>query len=117
VRADSYSGRRAGFVQNHLWVTAFDPEERYPAGEYMNHSTGEGGLPSFVAKDRPIENADIVLWHVFGLHHPVRIEDFPVQPCITTGFKLMPTGFFDQNPAIDLPPATNRASCCASASS
>lgn len=117
VRADSYSGRRAGFVQNHLWVTAFDPEERYPAGEYMNHSTGEGGLPSFVAKDRPIENADIVLWHVFGLHHPVRIEDFPVQPCITTGFKLMPTGFFDQNPAIDLPPATNKASCCASASS
>ena len=96
-------------------MTAFDAEERYPAGEYMNHSTGAGGLPDFVAKDRPIENTDIVLWHVFGLHHPVRVEDFPVQPCINTGFKLTPSGFFDRNPAIDVPPSTNAASCCAKA--
>lgn len=108
----SLSGRRAGFVQNHLWVTQFHPDERYPAGEFMNHSDGSGGLPDFVAQDRPIENADIVLWHVFGLHHPVRLEDFPVQPCIRTGFKLTPSGFFDRNPAIDLPPAPNKASCC-----
>jgi len=116
VGSDSFSGRRGRFVENHVWVTAFDPEERYPAGEYMNHSTGVGGLPDFVAQDRPIEDADIVLWHVFGLHHPVRIEDFPVQPCIATGFKLVPCGFFDRNPAIDLPAATNKASCCAKAS-
>ena len=113
---DSFSGRRGRFVENHVWVTAFDSEERYPAGEYMNHSNGVGGLPDFVAQDRPVENADIVLWHVFGLHHPVRIEDFPVQPCIQTGFKLVPCGFFDRNPAIDLPPSANTASCCAKAS-
>lgn len=116
VGSDSFSGRRGRFVENHVWVTAFDPEERYPAGEYMNHSTGVGGLPDFVAQDRTIEDADIVLWHVFGLHHPVRIEDFPVQPCIATGFKLVPCGFFDRNPAIDLPSAANKASCCAKAS-
>lgn len=116
VGSDSFSGRRDRFVENHVWVTAFDPEERYPAGEYMNHSIGGGGLPDFVAKDRSIDGADIVLWHVFGLHHPVRIEDFPVQPCIETGFKLVPSGFFDRNPAIDLPPAKNKASCCAGAS-
>jgi len=112
VRHDSFSGRRAGFVQNHVWVTAFDPEERYPAGEYMNHSKA-GGLPDYVAQNRPIENTDIVLWHVFGLHHPVRTEDFPVQPSVVTGFKLVPSGFFDRNPAIDLPPSRNKASCCA----
>lgn len=116
IRPNSLSGKRAGFVQNHVWVTAFDPEERYPAGEYMNHSDGRGGITDFIKKDRPIENADIVLWHVFGLHHPVRLEDFPVQPCISTGFKLMPAGFFNGNPTIDLPPETNAASCCAGAS-
>jgi primary-amine oxidase len=119
VAPDSPSGRRSRFMSRHLWVTAFDPEERYPAGEYMNHSSGEDGIDAFVAQDRPIENADIVLWHVFGLHHMPRTEDFPVQPCISTGFMLMPNGFFDQNPALDLPPETNRASrhanagCCA----
>ncbi|MBP1860493.1 primary-amine oxidase [Rhizobium herbae] len=111
VHPDSPSGRRAAFVQNHLWVTAYDPDERFPAGDFMNHSDGTGGLVEFIAKDRPIENTDIVLWHVFGLHHPVRIEDFPVQPCVFTGFKLMPSGFFNGNPAINLPPVVNAASC------
>ncbi len=119
VAPDSPSGRRSRFMGNHLWVSAFDPEERYPAGEYMNHSDGRGGIDDFVAQDRKIENTDIVLWHVFGLHHLPRQEDFPVQPCISTGFMLMPSGFFDHNPALDLPPETNRASqhanasCCA----
>jgi primary-amine oxidase len=115
VHPDSPSGKRAGFVQNHLWVTAFHPEERYPAGEYMNHSDGSGGLVEYCKQDRAIDNEDIVLWHVFGLHHPVRIEDFPVQPCVVTGFKLMPSGFFNGNPTIDLPPEVNGASCCANA--
>ena len=117
VREDSPSGRRAAFTRNHLWVTAFHPEERYPAGEYMNHSDGHDDLSELVKQDRPIENADLVVWHSFGLHHPVRLEDFPVQPCISTGFRLMPSGFFDRNPGIDLAPGTNAASrhakaCC-----
>lgn len=119
VKPNAPSGVRASFMQNHLWVTAFDPEERYPAGEYMNHSTGEGGVADMVQADRPIANADIVLWHVFGLHHLPRPEDFPVQPVISCGFKLMPVGFFATNPGIDLPPEVNKASqraghsCCA----
>jgi primary-amine oxidase len=122
VAPDSPSGRRSTFMQNHLWITSFDPDERYPAGDYVNHSDGSGGLADFVAKDRPIEATEIVLWHVFGLHHLPRPEDFPVQSCISTGFMLMPSGFFDANPAIDLPPDTNHASrhanaaqesCCA----
>ncbi|MBI5131070.1 MAG: primary-amine oxidase [Rhodopseudomonas palustris] len=115
VNPNSPSGKRSSFVENHVWATAFDADERFPAGEYMNHSDGSGGLPDFIKQDRPLENADIVLWHVFGLHHPVRLEDFPVQPCIATGFKLVPHGFFNGNPGIDLPPEVNAASCCAHA--
>lgn len=122
LKPNSPSGIRSNFMDNHLWVTKFDPEERYPAGEYVNHSDGKGGVSDFVKQDRDLENTDIVLWHVFGLHHQPRAEDFPVQPCINAGFKLMPVGFFDQNPGIDLPPGVNKASrlatdeaaCCAS---
>lgn len=113
VKPTSPSGIRASFMRNSLWVTAYDAEERYPAGEYMNHSTGAGGLADMVEQDRPVANADIVLWHVFGLHHVPRPEDFPVQPVITCGFKLMPAGFFATNPAIDLPPEVNKASMLA----
>jgi primary-amine oxidase len=116
VKPASPSGRRASFMQNQLWVTAYDAEERYPAGEYMNHSTGDGGIADMVKADRPIADADIVLWHVFGIHHVPRPEDFPVQPSIACGFKLMPSGFFETNPAIDLPPEINSASKLAGAS-
>lgn len=113
------SGRRSNFTENHLWVSAYAPEERYPAGEFMNHSDGTGGIADFIKQDRPLENESLVLWHVFGLHHAVRAEDFPVQPCISTGFKLMPAGFFNGNPAINLPETVNAESrdagaCCCS---
>ncbi|AHK05049.1 primary-amine oxidase (plasmid) [Agrobacterium tumefaciens] len=110
VHPGSPSGKRASFVENHVWFTRYDPQERYPAGEFMNHSSGRGGLSDFIKADRPLENTEVVMWHVFGLHHPVRLEDFPVQPCVTTGFKLMPSGFFNGNPAINLAPEINRAS-------
>jgi len=35
----------------------------------------------------------------------VRPEDWPVMPCAYTGFHLKPVGFFDGNPALDLPPS------------
>jgi len=96
-----------------LWVTPFDPAERFPAGEFVNQSTGEDGIEAWTRKDRPIEDADIVLWHTFGLHHLPRPEDHPVQTCVVCGFALAPIGFFDQNPVIDLPSQTNEASSCA----
>jgi primary-amine oxidase len=35
----------------------------------------------------------------------VRPEDWPVMPVEYTGFLLSPFGFFDANPALDVPPA------------
>ncbi len=110
---DSPSGKRGRFLQHQLWVTHYDANERYPAGEFVNQSTGDDGLPAWTAKDRQIENSDVVLWHSFGVHHLPRPEDHPVQSCVVCGFTLAPSGFFDQNPVIDLPPMKNAASCCA----
>jgi primary-amine oxidase len=111
---DSPSGRRGRFIQHQIWVTPFDPEERFPAGEFVNQSSGDDGLPAWTARDRKVENTDIVVWHSFGLHHLPRPEDHPVQSCVVCGFKLLPSGFFDQNPVIDLPRTANAASCCTS---
>jgi len=44
-----------------------------------------------------------VLWHVFGIHHVTRPEDWPVMPADVVSFQLKPAGFFDRNPALDLP--------------
>jgi primary-amine oxidase len=35
----------------------------------------------------------------------VRPEDWPVMPVSTVGFMLKPSGFFDGNPSLDLPPS------------
>lgn len=111
VDPNSPSGRRMAFVGKQLWVTPYAPEERYPAGEFVNHSDGNDGVHAYAAQARAVDNCDIVVWHVFGLHHLPRPEDFPVQPVASTGFKLIPAGFSATNPTLDLPGAHNRASC------
>jgi primary-amine oxidase len=95
---------RAGFAAHHLWVTRYDPAQRYPAGDFVNQNPGGAGLPAFVAGDRDIDGADIVLWHTFGPTHFPRPEDWPVMPAARCGFTLKPTGFFDRNPALGVPP-------------
>ena len=97
--------RRAGFVEHHLWVTPFDPGERYAAGDYPNGHPGGDGLPAWTAADRSIEATDVVLWYTFGAHHMPRPEDWPVMPVVKIGFSLRPRGFFDRSPALDVPPA------------
>ena len=104
---DSSVGKRAGFARHNLWVTPYDPEERRAAGDYPNQHAGGDGLPRWTAADRSISDTDVVLWYTFGVTHFVRPEDFPVMPVEYTGFLLAPVGFFDRNPALDVPPSTN----------
>jgi primary-amine oxidase len=96
---------RARFASRVLWVTRYDPAQRYPAGDFVNQNPGGGGLPSFIAEDRDIDGQDIVVWHTFGPTHFPRPEDWPVMPVTRVGFMLKPTGFFDRNPTLDVPPA------------
>jgi len=104
--------KRAAFMTRHLWVTRHDPRERYAAGEYPNQHPGGAGLPAYVRDDAPLENTDVVLWYTFGAHHIVRPEDWPVMPVTTIGFMLKPVGFFDRNPALDVPRPTPHGECC-----
>jgi primary-amine oxidase len=104
--------KRAAFMTRHLWVTRHDPRERYAAGEYPNQHPGGAGLPAYVRDDAPLENTDVVLWYTFGAHHIVRPEDWPVMPVTTIGFMLKPAGFFDRNPALDVPRPTAHGTCC-----
>ncbi|HEV8674627.1 MAG TPA: primary-amine oxidase [Methylomirabilota bacterium] len=103
--------RRAGFTTRHLWVTRFDPRERYAAGDYPNQHPGGAGLPSYAQDDASLENTDVVVWYTFGAHHVVRPEDWPVMPVAYIGFALKPVGFFDKNPALDVPRPTPPATC------
>ncbi len=99
--------QRATFATNHLWVTPYAPDERFPAGDRPNAHPGGAGLPAWTAADRSVSDTDVVLWHVFGPTHIPRPEDWPVMPVDYSGFMVRPYGFCDRNPALDLPSAAH----------
>ncbi|MGV9798021.1 primary-amine oxidase [Mycobacterium sp. NPDC003449] len=94
--------RRANAIGHTLWVTPNRPDERWPAGEFVNQSAVDTGLGEWTKANRSIENTDVVLWYVFGIHHITRPEDWPVMPVDIVSFWLKPYGFFDRNPALDV---------------
>ena len=104
--------KRAGFARKNLWVTPYHPDEMSPTGPYPNQHPGGDGLPKWTQANRNVENTDIVVWYNFGSHHIPRPEDWPVMPVMYTGFKLMPVGFFDRNPALDVPPSHHANGHC-----
>jgi primary-amine oxidase len=97
--------QRAQVIGHTLWVTPFHEEERWPCGEFVVQSREDRGLPAWTAHNRSIEDTDVVLWYVFGIHHITRPEEWPVMSVDTVSFWLKPTGFFDRNPALDVPPS------------
>jgi primary-amine oxidase len=104
VQPDAPIMRRAGFTSNNVWVTPYHPGEKFAAGDYPNQHPEGDGLPKWTAADRSVEDTEISLWYVFGHNHVPRPEDWPVMPVATLGFQFRPDGFFDRNPAMDVPP-------------
>ena len=100
---DDWMLKRAGFVNHMLWVTPYNKDELFAAGDFPTRSTGGDGLPRWTAANRPIENTDLVAWVTLGFHHVPRVEDWPVMPTAWHGFAIRANGFFNRNPAIDLP--------------
>jgi primary-amine oxidase len=92
-------------MSKHLWVTPYQPSELFAAGDYPNQHPGGDGLPKWTQADRSIEQANLVIWYTMGAHHVPRLEDWPVMPVSRIGFMLKPSGFFDRNPALDVPPS------------
>ncbi|KPI13440.1 Copper amine oxidase domain-containing protein [Actinobacteria bacterium OK074] len=118
VRDDSVCARRAPFVARQLWATAHDPARRFVGGEYPNQAEpGSDGVQVWQRENRSLDPAELVLWAVVGSHHFPRPEDWPVMPVAKARLRLEPDGFFDRNPALDVPaprghgPASAN-SCC-----
>ncbi|MFY9915569.1 MAG: primary-amine oxidase [Nocardioidaceae bacterium] len=97
---------RAPIIGHTMWVTRQHDDERWPCGAYPTQSTHDDGMTRWISDDESLENTDVVLWYVFGIHHITRVEDWPIMPSDTIAFWLKPFGFFDQNPSIDVPPTT-----------
>lgn len=97
--------KRAGFVNHHVWVTPYEANEKFGAGDYPNQHAGGEGLSKWTRQNRPIADRDIVFWYTMGHTHIPRPEDYPVMPAAYIGFLLKPLGFFNMNPANDVAPS------------
>jgi len=115
--ASSSIAKRAEFATKHLFVTQYDPAERYAAGDFVHQNPGGDGVTRYTAGDRNIDGEDIVLWHTFGPTHFPRPEDWPVMPTDYAKFTLKPYGFFGKNPALNVPPSTASGHCSMGAAS
>ena len=102
---DSAVAKRAAFATHNLWVTQYEDGAINAAGDHPNLHDGGAGLPAWVAQDRALEEEDVVVWHTVGVTHVPRPEDWPVMPVEYCGFMLMPVGFFERNPTLDVPPS------------
>jgi primary-amine oxidase len=100
---------RAPVIGHTVWVTKNHEDERWPCGDYPTQSEHDTGMTSWIANDEPLENTDVVLWYVLGIHHITRVEDWPIMPADTVSFWLKPFGFFDQNPSIDVAASVKEA--------
>jgi primary-amine oxidase len=101
--ASEWPQKRAGFSEHSLWVTPYDPDERYASGVYVMGSKGDDSLPAWTKKNRNIMNTDIVAWYTVGFHHVPRPEDWPQMPIMWHTFSLAPFQFLPKNPGMDLP--------------
>jgi primary-amine oxidase len=108
---ESIVAKRAQFAQHHVWVTKYKEGELWAGGEFTNQSKKEtDGVADAVRRNDDVQDADVVVWNVFGLTHNPRVEDWPVMPVEIHQLHLRPADFFLRNPALDVPGLKNEAS-------
>lgn len=63
-------------MKHNLWVTPYARDEMHPGGEFPNQNPRIGeGLATWVKQNRPLEEADIVLWLVHSFLLKDNIDD------------------------------------------
>ena len=98
---------RGGFVNHQVWVTQERDDEVYAGGAYPTQRATSDGLPTWSKQNRSLDAKDLVLWYTFCVTHAPRPEEWPVMSVHRTGFQIVPAGFFEKNPALDVAPTTN----------
>lgn len=109
AQQESFNYRRTEFSSHNLFVTKYQPNELYAAGMYTSQSRGGVGVRTWAGRADNVKDEDIVVWVQFGMNHIPRIEDFPVMPCEVMQVQFKPVNFFEKNPALDVPAATQTA--------
>ena len=96
---DSPVLRRAEAIGHTLWVTPFDRRRALAVRRVRRpEPRADLGLPAWTARNRSIEDTDVVLWYVFGIHHITRPEEWPVMSVDTVSFWLKPVGLLRPQP-------------------
>jgi len=90
------------FLDKQLWVTRYNPEERYPEGKYPNRSAHDTGLGQYSKDNQSLDNQDDVVWMTTGTTHVARAEEWPIMPTEWVHTLLKPWNFFDETPTLNL---------------
>lgn len=104
---NSYNTKRAKFATKQFWVTKYQEDQLYAAGEFTNQSRTDTGLSKWANGEDSVRNTNVVVWPTLALTHPPSTEQFPVMPSDFMQFLVSPSSFFERNPALDVPLATN----------
>jgi primary-amine oxidase len=97
---DEWINHRLSFMDRQLWVTRYNPDERFPEGKYPNRSASDTGLGQFTADDQSIVGTDNVVWLTTGTTHIARAEEWPIMPTEWVHVLLKPWNFFDETPTL-----------------
>ncbi|WBM72646.1 primary-amine oxidase [Buttiauxella sp. WJP83] len=99
---DEWIYHRLSFMDKQLWVTRYNPEERYPEGKYPNRSAHDTGLGQYTKDNQSLDNQDDVVWMTTGTTHVARAEEWPIMPTEWVHTLLKPWNFFDETPTLNL---------------
>ncbi len=55
--------KRNAYVEHQLFLTPYDPNQRYAGGKYPFQSRGDDTLMTWMDLNRPIVDADIVAYY------------------------------------------------------
>lgn len=90
----TFNQKRGIFSSKPIWVTKYQDDQLYAAGEFTNQSRGDTGLAKWIQNSDPVDNEDVVLWHTFGVTHITRPEGtyphFLQAPMMLIAFQTSP---------------------------
>lgn len=79
MKPHTFNYKRGVFASKPIWVTKYQDDELWAAGEFTNQSREDTGLANWAKRDESVQDTDVVLWHSFGLTHIPRPEGwFPL---------------------------------------